>query len=78
MEDGKFRMKERLIVSEWLSGSREYTDLEEKIAEALRLARKEAFSEAADIAECKIYVTDDCNEICRMIAAAIRTAGENG
>lgn len=52
--------------------------LEEKIIEALRQARKDALSEASDIAECRIYKTDDCNEICRMIATAIRTAGALG
>ena len=74
MEDGK--VKNIYLRLEREFDFSEPPGLGNAILRAIRQARKEALLEAADIAECKIYVTDDCNEICRMIAAAIRTAGE--
>lgn len=55
----------------WPDAEGEYVKYEDH-AEALREQRRRTLEEAAKVADCKIYKTGDPNEVCRLIASAIR------
>lgn len=75
----KFRENERIHTEEW----DETRYLEQKISSALltttQEARREAFEEAAKLAEKGPFLNStECNTVEQMIAKAIRTRAEEG